>query len=333
VQQILLRDGCFLPNIANQDPADLAREASASSSSEARLSRVDLDRRSYTEGLGVWKDQIQHTDEDRLTARRGQWIAVGADRIDTLSVCLSNTSDQVQSVNAWLVPVDHIWDYRIDSGVPLASTTLQVPPGVLHWIDWPLGIQVTPGCYVRLDLGANSSVKWHASRAIEPGHLSAYEIGRGKMRRYGSGLTMSFRISPAQPCYGPRNVLTGVTRPHRFTNLWRSDPAAVLPQWLQLDWLEMQTIQTVELTFPGHLIREYHSYSPFYRDAQCVRDYTVQAWIEDAWVSVVAVRGNYQRHRRHPLEQPITTQKLRILVEATNGDPSAAIYEVRCYGM
>ena len=144
---------------------------------------------------------------------------------------------------------------------------------------------------------------------------------------------MSFRISPAQPCYGPRNVLTGVTCPHRFTNLWRSDPAAVLPQWLQLGWLEMQTIQTVELTFPGHLIREYHSYSPFYRDAQCVRDYTVQAWIEDAWVSVVAVRGNYQRHRRHPLEQPITTQKLRILVEATNGDPSAAIYEVRCYGM
>src|SRR5690606_6897242 len=35
VQQILLREDCFLPNVVNEDPHDLARQAEASASSEA----------------------------------------------------------------------------------------------------------------------------------------------------------------------------------------------------------------------------------------------------------------------------------------------------------
>jgi len=143
---------------------------------------------------------------------------------------------------------------------------------------------------------------------------------------------MSFQISPSQPCYGPENVLSGVTRPHRWTNLWRSDPAEPLAQWLQLTWSTPQTIGQIELTFPGHLFAEYHHYPPFYRDPQCARDYTVMAWLDGDWRPVVRVTDNYQRHRKHKLEQPVTTDKLRIVVHATNGDPSAAIYEVRCYG-
>ena len=49
------------------------------------------------------------------------------------------------------------------------------------------------------------------------------------------------------------------------------------------------------------------------------------------WEKLVEVRGNYQRHCSHALALPVTAQKLQIVVLATNGDPSAAIYEIRVY--
>ena len=40
---------------------------------------------------------------------------------------------------------------------------------------------------------------------------------------------------------------------------------------------------------------------------------------------------NYHRHVRHQLNASVKTGKLRLLIEATNGDASASVYEVRCY--
>ena len=332
VQQRLLRDGCFLPNVAAADPLDLARSARVSASSEAALAGIGPDDRGRHEGLTFWSDQAVPPGREELHARRGQWIALGSDRLDHLEVCLINLTAELRRVPAWLVAVDHLWDYRTEPGAPLATTELAVPPGGPHWIAWPVGMTMKPGGYVRLDLGCDPQVCWPTAGAIVPGHMAAYDMGHGRMRRYGNGVTLSFRIAPAQATFGPAQVLSGVTRPYRATNLWRSDPALPLPQWLELTWDAGQRIATVELTFPGHLVREYHAYGPFYRDAQCPRDYALAAWRDGAWVSLVEVEGNYQRQRRHELPAPVTTERLRVIVGATNGDPSGAIYEVRCYG-
>lgn len=331
VQQQLLRDGCFLPNVANADALDLARSAVVSATSEELLAGVQPDDPSYHEGLSFWADQAVSIGRDELNARRGQWIACGTDRIDSISVLLSNFSAVTQAVPVWLMPVEHIWDYRTESGGPLAQTTLMVPPGTGQWIQWKVGVQTRPGTYVRLDLGANSHVAWPAAKRIVPGHVAAFDMGHGRMRRYGNGVTMCYRIAPAQPCFGAQNVLTGVTRPHRWTNLWRSDPNRPLPQSIQLEWAQAQEIGVVELTFPGHLVREYHAHGPLYRDPQCPRDYAVEAWREGEWTSLIVITGNYQRHRRHWLAQPARASRLRVKVTATNGDPTASIYEIRCY--
>jgi len=331
VQQQLLRDDCFLPNVANTDAADQARGARATASSSAVVSSVGPDDPSYHSGLSIWKDQAVPTGQDELLQRRGQWIAVGTERIDSVGFCLTNLSDRAQSVPAWLVQMDHIWDYRVEGAAVIAATTLVVPPGAKQWIDWPVKVSVRPGEYVRLDLGANPQVCWHQASAILPGHLSAFDMGGGQMRRYGSGVTLAFRISPPQPSFEPANVLTGVSRPHRWTNLWRSDPRQALPQWLELAWDVPRDIGSVELTFPGHLVREYHAYQPFYRDPQCPRDYVIAAMTEGRWSPLVTVQGNYQRHRRHSIDHAVLASRLRIEVTATNGDPSAAIYEVRVY--
>jgi hypothetical protein len=79
------------------------------------------------------------------------------------------------------------------------------------------------------------------------------------------------------------------------------------------------------------LLREYHAYGPFYADPQCPKDYSLSAFIDGSWQTVLEVADNYQRHRKHQLQQPLKTKQLRVNVHATNGDPSAQIYEVRCY--
>jgi len=335
VQQMLLRDGCFLLNVRNEDPADLARLATVTASSEASCWGAGPESRGNYGGLTIVPDApalARRSDTDRLEHRRGQWIATGADRIDVLWVCLSNPTGAEQAVEAELLEVDHIWDYRVRPGAPLARTTLRVPPGRTQWIEWRLGLPVQPGRYVRLDLLANPNVQWHTAGALVPGHTSACQISSEKMRQYKDGWTMSFRISPAQLCYPAGNVLSGVTRPYQWTNLWRSDPVQPLDQWLELRWPTPQTIGQVELTFPGQLFASYRRYPALYRDPQCARDYTVAIEEEGEWRPVIQVTDNYHRHRRHALDQPMTTDRLRIVIHATNGDPSAAIYEVRCYG-
>ena len=158
-----------------------------------------------------------------------------------------------------------------------------------------------------------------------------YAISPDRMRRFGNGHTLAYKVAPEQRPFSPQQVLSGVTRPHRATNLWISDASQPLPQWLELAWPEPQSFREVQLVFPGHLVREYHAYGPFYRDPQCPRDYAIDCWVSGNWARVLDVRDNYQRLRRARLPAQITTDRLRIIVTATNGDPSAAIYEIRCY--
>src|SRR5690606_13852311 len=165
------------------------------------------------------------------------------------------------------------------------------------------------------------------------GHMASYQIGENKMRRFGSGHTLSYKIMPGQPCYPAQNITNGVTRPAGFTNLWKSESTQGLPQWITLSWDQEVEIETIELTFPGHPIRELHAYSPFYRDPQCPKDYNLEAWIDGTWEVLLEISGNYQRRRSHRLPTAVLTDRLRVMVTATNGDPSAQIYEIRCYGV
>ena len=332
IQQRLLANGCFLPNYKNNDVADQALEAEVTASSDMPVHGVARETPGFHAGLAIWKDQPQYGIE-QLETRRGQLIATSGGHIASLGLCLSNGSGEAQPLDVELHLIEHIWDYRAMPGEPLAKATLMVPCGEERWLDWPLALTlpegISQGAFLRLDALPNKNVHWHAAKKIVPGHMAMYGISPNRMRRFGNGHTLAFRIAPEQRPFNAAQVTSGVTRPHRATNLWVSDPVQPLPQWLELAWKSARVVGEVQLVFPGHLIREYHAYAPFYRDAQCPRDYTIEAMLDGGWTPLVEVRGNYQRLRKHILPATVTTEKIRIVVTATNGDPSAAIYEVR----
>lgn len=335
IQQRLLRDGCFLPNFANSDPRDLAPTAEVAASSSAVSYGLSPKDEWVHGGLqGTFGTVVNGSVPPAwsLAKPASQWIAVAGGALKTISVCLDNRTGAERRVHARLVRADHIWDYRRDLP-PLVETSLSIPVGEELWIDWDIDLDCEAAGYLRLDLSAadpQNAPSWRMGGAILPGHVAAWAMSAKKLRRMESGVSLAFRVEPPQAVFEPAQVVSGVTRPHRATNLWRSDPAQPFPQWLELAWPRTVCLAQIELVFPGHLLREVHAYPPFFRDPQTPRDYRLEAWIDECWQTIHAESGNYHRHRVHKVGE-VTTSRLRVVIEATNGDPSAALYEVRCY--
>jgi hypothetical protein len=109
--------------------------------------------------------------------------------------------------------------------------------------------------------------------------------------------------------------------------MWASSPSDSLPQWVQLDFDSPTRFDTVYLTFDTDMNPRWHS-TPLVR--QCVRDYELSAHVDGNWKPLAQVTGNFQRRRVHQFS-PVTATTLRLTVNATNGAPSARVFEIRCY--
>ena len=108
LQQALLKDGCFLLTHKNEDSADLARKATASAEHSAMLFGIGPNNRNWVNDFFP----VVHSSPVVLNKRTAQWISVGKEGLQSVSVCLNNDSDEIQRVRACLMPVKHIWDYN-----------------------------------------------------------------------------------------------------------------------------------------------------------------------------------------------------------------------------
>lgn len=147
------------------------------------------------------------------------------------------------------------------------------------------------------------------------------------------------------------NILTGQTRcmhgkhgakPGRVragTHRWMSDPAAGFPASLQLQWKQPVIVGRVELVFDTGMHRVLTlSMSDYYTERmkygipqpETVRDFTIEANIDNQWKQLAAITGNYKRRVSQQVKATPCTA-LRINVTATQGLDHARICEVRVY--
>ncbi len=111
--------------------------------------------------------------------------------------------------------------------------------------------------------------------------------------------------------------------------------------WIELAWKAPKRIQQVQITFDSGFARELTLSASnsinkgMIRGPQpeTVRDYRLltRASGEKEFKEILSVKGNYQRLRRHSFP-PMDLSALRLHVLATNGDPQARVFEIRCYG-
>ncbi len=137
------------------------------------------------------------------------------------------------------------------------------------------------------------------------------------------------------------NVIDGFVRdiPGKSVHHWEGKLSAE-GAWIELSWMKPQRIGRVQLTFDTGFSRvltlsgEASVMKRVIRGRQpeTVRDYKVlvRPAGSSEWREVARVEGNYQRLRRHSFASA-EVDAVRVHISATNGDPSARFFEIRCY--
>lgn len=326
LQQLLLKQDCYIPQLKNQDPQDLALGARVTASSQAELATKD--------------EAERFVPLDRPLA---QMFPVTAGRLESIALLLESTSTSETELRLGLRRAEEVNDFYAKDD--LAESHAVIPAAGVHWVTFDLQVDVESGGLYWIWLPAAQGIRWGLQDRSPLGTNRAHwgQLGDRERPHWGdhppewfseSG-TFLFRLTPASWPYAPKNVINGVSRPEAWPNAWISDPSESPPQWLDLDFGQVEMIGTVMLTFDSDLdasVRRWPPHGIFGCGPvpQLVRDYKVYWRDGYGWRCLLSVEGNYQRHRVHHVE-PVQMEKLRIEVLATNGAPSARVYEVRAY--
>jgi hypothetical protein len=315
-QQLILRQGGHIPGVENEDPADLARLATASATSEAPLS--------FPEGKG----------KQELRMPLAQLFPVTAKRIDYVDVLLESTRNEDAELIAALRQAPAVWDFR--STRDLAHARAIVPAHSRGWIRFHFNTRIQPHRLYYFYTPAREGVFWNlfaetdddVANRCPVGTTPASLPGASRWRPFTQGRSFAMRISPRSHPYGAANVVRGTNRPDRWTNVWISDPAAPEPATLELRWVRPVHFTTVQITFDTNANRRVTR--PLFRYPECVKDYVVECADGSIWRELAAVRDNYERRRVHVFDR-VRSNRLRLRILATNGLASAHVYEVRVY--
>lgn len=326
LQQQLLKDDCHLIDLPNADPDDLARTSTVTAGSEAML------------GEGRPEEWAP------LDRAMAQVFPVSASRIDRIELLLRSASTGPVTVTARLRSAATIND--LTSEHDIASAEAVVEPRSEGWVSFDFEASVEPCRFYWMSLSAAPGLAWAFQREPQLGtHRAAWESEPlPRWRSFAPAYCPDaqrgmfvFRLSPASSPYPAQNVVSGVNRPERFTNIWISALSSPLPQSLEVLLPEAADVVSVHLTFDDDLDTNIYHPRPWGRlgegtMATLVKDYCLAAMIGTGWRELVRVEGNYQRRRVHEFACA-RTRRVRLECLATHGAPQARVYGVRIYGM
>lgn len=348
----LIRSGQFIPGATHEDPADLAREATVSASSELPLSHLPPcgETLPLTESWAVM-----------LPATAGP---------------MPKTSFLIDATE----PTTLVAELRIsgnpDNHTPdITLRTLDIPltAGKRHSVDLEFDASLEDTRFAFVCLLRNEALAVHLSDRRVSGVLALCQAGNKAVaksniqspppgigidtfefwtpKRRPLGKNPALRISPPIRGFNATNLTNGISRPTRASNAWVADFAHEQPV-VRLQWDAPKTISTIELDFDtdfdhpmesvlmGHPERD----MPF-----CVRNVRISASIageahDSASPTAVANKAaaatrlvaeiidNHQTQAVIRLDEPVVTDCLELQLLAPSVDVPAALFAVRCYG-
>jgi len=314
LQQLLLRQDTSIPGVENTDPGDLARKAEVTASSEATLR--------FPESETFHKARFP----------LAQLFPVATDRLDSVELLLESTANEPVTVSLGLRKAKHVWDFR--SAEDLATAKATVPPNQKGYVRFDLNARTQSGSLYFVHLDAHPDVGWafFSEKEGEPSGIpvgtTAADLPGGSMWRPFTKRSFVLRVLPEQRPYSPQNVVRGTNRPDLWSNIFVSDPSRGLPAWVELRLPHPAPFNQVQITFDTDCNRRVGL--PLFRYPECAKKYEVAIATAAGWRTVARNDENYSRRRVHVFEG-VSSDRLRIMILETNGNPSARIYELRIY--
>ena len=321
LQQRLLKDDQYIPHLANEDTADLARGAKVSSTSDGNRQVFDLKDPQLRRA-----DGLKH--ECRGFRRAVRFARGDLKALEAVNLRLVNAQAKDRELEIKVYEVASPNEFP--GKKPLATIKGTVPAGGRDFVRFvpakPIAltkpfvwIEVPPTQDLAWALrdgttGPNGGRAWNGGNAWYPRECEQY----------------AFVTEPALVYVSDSHaaaVTDGVSRPEGGNyHGWCSDPLQKLPQSVQLDFAQPVTAKEVRLTFDPELSARHAAVRP----PRLVKAYKVEARVADRWQTLVTVTDNELRHRIHTFPETELTA-LRVTVTETWGDPSARIFEIRLY--
>lgn len=335
LQQTLLREDAPLIGVRADEGADLVRAATVTADSELRA----VDTRPYlpqdAERFPLDRDVAIVLPVDPTLA--GVVVTTAAEAPTRLQAELWSTG-KPQNV----APIDHVATVVADVPAGRGETTLP-----LTWTpDVPANavvvLRATPGVDVFLTDGHPYGVMALRARSDQDEAFDDHipneddqpvtDWGARPLR----GRSFAFHALGETDAWAAARVADGYQRPFGGPHMWSSEPGALDdgPVVLTLAWDSRVTVRQVRLVLnddvDADLINLHHHRTPWEVVPDLVRDYRIEACVQGRWETLAEVTGNRHRHRVHDVA-PTTTDRLRVVVTATNGSPSVTVSAVKAY--
>jgi hypothetical protein len=314
LQQLLLKHDQFVPDACNQDPADLFRDAQVRASSARTTAAANED---------LMDRPLQ------VTMQRGvffRWEAGEYLRSVRLYLETERELDAILHLREAQTADD------LSSSEDVAKIRRTIPAGHKGWVEFSV-IATISSPYAWIYLDADAALQWFSGDATRPGSFRFFGSDQNWTSVQGSA--MAIQLDPdlgLEEMWRPVNVINGLARPtlDGQANYWDSDPDQSLPQWIELSMPRPSTVGAIQCVFDTDLTRSLPSQRADPLPAACVRDYTLECYVDGAWKRVALVCDNFQRFRRHEFA-PVITDRIRLVVEATHGEATARVIEIRAY--
>ncbi|MGE7774923.1 FAD-dependent oxidoreductase [Chitinophaga sp. NPDC101104] len=330
LQQRLLQFGQYIPGLRSAAPADLARQATVSASSELVLK--EFPGKAILKPLDVSVAQMVPLQTGKVPVMAFHAEAAAHTTLD-VELRISGKSG------------NHTPD------VTLARLAVPLQPG-RNCLQLQFDAQLEEAAYGFVTFFKNSDVQLHYTEKRVTGLLSVFNTVNKAVSNYGKqtppedigmeafefwcpqrrpeGHNLDFKVSDGLPVFSAANVINGLERPVSQPNAWVADWHDAQPA-LTLTWPEPKAIRTIELFFDtdyDHPMESVLMTHPETAMPFCVRDFKVK---DDAGNIIAERKGNYQAFNRIELDKPVNTEKLVIEVAHPSAEAPAAICAVRCY--
>ena len=311
LHKILYRIDHRIPGVPVEDPDNICRDASVKVTSSRRL---ELWQPGFTEPV------VGPYDEKMISSAIA--FPAATDRMESAEFILHNTGSNAVDVTAELVQEVAMFDF--ESGAVLAAEKQTLAAGFSGAVRFVLPAELTKGTryYIRLRGPEEVTV------ALEETYFPGVWKSRARIcwPPQGDNKNLCVRFQPEQYLFEGENILTTDNRGGVANSVWISDPLQGLPQQAEISFPERRTCGCVELVFDTNLdhinIYDYQK--------ECVKDYRLEGRRGDEWVLLADEKDNFLRFRKHIFE-PQELDGLRLTVSATQGDPSARVYQIRAY--
>jgi hypothetical protein len=334
LQRELLKSGQHIPGLRLDDPADLARAAALSASSELRLARLEPGGETL-----------------RLTDSWGMMLPVQAGPMPrvalTLDVAAATTLRAELRVSA--KPENHTPE------VTLAALDVPLQPGRDQAVPLLFAAEIDAPRYAFVCLMKNEAVAVRLSDRRVTGVLAVCHAGNKAVaksatqtpppdsgidtfefwtsQRRPGGKNFALAIDPPLACFGVASLKNGVARPTGQPNAWVAAFEDARPS-LRLSWPAPQRIARIELWFDtdfDHPMESVLMGHPERVMPFCVREAEVVLCDGAGGQTVARVEENHHSRCVIRLPEPVSAAELEVRLAAPGANVPAALFDVRCY--